>query len=536
MFDSTTASTATATTTSALSLHRLSRQSLQHRYESDEEEMSESDTGANDFTPSLTSSPQRANHFDYSDTSADEASPEELDLTQKELLVFLPPDRDVKRQRPVSLDTVKRNSVASYAEAAYIFDPEEPVVLGLPSSDGSDDLLDASLYLRPTVYQAPDVSSCVSKLRSRSASPASIFSIDQAEIQTAKKITLTEPTVRPALVFINSLAPRMKNARSRTRKTSRDRESRILDGRLMDNSRDVYRSNEIKAIPVSPITESVEPASPKNSSSQTMSDISTFEQARNDNDSTPPPSQSATIHSVSEIPTIPILPHSPHLRSQSMHRLRPRTASNDASSPAMPSPRSRRPTDAGLRPPSIRSNSNSNSNSSVPSFSSRPTSPFFTDLNYIPDHSFSETGSVLSRTCSPLSCASSPPPPPFYQLPTQPSKRGHASSKSSVSSLFSQRSPMLQRMTTRKHSTTSSIYSTSSLRSEVDLFRATGTPSIPSSHTQACLASAKNVDAAAGSKSSENSNRPRHERHNSVAVTGRTFMGLKLGKRSFTKS
>ncbi|KAI2793545.1 hypothetical protein POX_a00125 [Penicillium oxalicum] len=433
MFESTT-TTSTSHTATAMSLHRLSRQSLQSRYESEEEEVSESDTGANDFTPSLTSSPQRASHFD-SDASADEAGHEDLDLTPREM--FPPLGCGAKRQRPVSLDTVKRNSVPSFSEHAYIFDPEKSVILGLPSSDNQEDLLDTSLYLQPTVYVAPDVSPRAKNVRSRSASPASIFSIDYAEIQTAKKITLTEPTARPSLVFINSLGPRIKHARSRTRKTSRDRESRILDGKLLDNAPDPSGSTGIKPSSISPITESIEPASPKDVASPFMSNLSRVEQTRSDNDQTPPPSQSATIQSVSEIPTIPILPLSPHMRSQSMHRLRPRTAGDDSCSSPIPSPRSRRPTEPGLRPPSIRSNSNS----SVPSFGSRPASPFFSDLNYIRDHSFSDAGSIISRTCSPLSCASSPPPPPFYQLPTQPSKRGHTGSKSSVSSLFAQRSP-----------------------------------------------------------------------------------------------
>ncbi|KAJ5381915.1 uncharacterized protein N7496_004343 [Penicillium cataractarum] len=503
--------------TTALSLHRLSRQSLQKRYESDEEDVSESDAGGHDFIPPLTGS-QRAGTFD-SDISADENSHDDPDSDREEQL--LAPYRGAKRQRPVSMDTVKRNSDVSFVEDAYVFDPEEDLVLELPSPDSPAPLA-SSLFLQPTIYVSPNTPPTTTNVRSRSSSPSSIFSVENAEIQIAKKITMMEPPARPTLVFINSLGSRSKNSRSRlnrsrTRGNPRDRESRIFDGRF-ENGLEVPRLTEIKTS--SNDTENSESSSDESTCTTPAMPIT--------DDDTPRPLQSATINRVSEIPVVPFLPPSPRIRPQSMYRPRPRTSGAEKSFPAMPNARPRRPTEPGRRPASIRSNSNS----SVPSFASRPASPFPSDLGYIPDH-YSEAGSLLSRTCSPVSYASSPPP--THQPPTQsqPPKRGHTSSKHSVSNILSQRSPMMRRMT-RKHSETSSIHSMSSLRSEMDAANSlTSAPPMPASGSQSQMPlTAMNYDSHLVRKTSQR----RHARHNSAAPGGRKFMGLKLGKKSFTKA
>lgn len=499
--------------TTALSLHRLSRQSLQKRYESDEEDVSESDAGGHDFVPSPTRS-QRVGNFD-SDISADETSHADPDSDREEKL--LAPYRGSKRQRPVSMDTVKRNSEASFVEDAYVFDPEDDLVLELPSPDSPD--LSSSLFLQPTIYVSPNTPP-TANIRSRSASPSSIFSVEHAEIHTAKKITLMEPPTRPALVFINSLGSRSKNARSRTsrsrtRGNPRDRESRIFDGRF-ENGREVPRLAEIKAS-ASKDTEDAQSSSGEDSTCTTPA-IPAL-----DDEYMSRPLQSATINRVSEIPVVPFLPPSPRIRPQSMYRPRPRTSGAEKSFQLMPNARPRRPTDTGRRPASIRSNSNS----SVPSYASLPASPFSSDRGYIPDH-YSDVGSLLSRTCSPASCASSPPLPPSYQSQSQsqPPKRGHTPSKHSVSNILAQRSPMMLRMT-RKHSATSSM---SSLRSEMDPPVPVETPSSQMSQTPV------NYDSNLVRKASQG----RHARHNSAApgagAGGRKFMGLKLGKKSFTKA
>jgi hypothetical protein len=473
--------------TNPLNLHRLSRQSLQKRYESDEEDVSESEAGAQDFVPSLVGS-QRAGTFD-SDLSADENSHADPDSDREEQL--LSPYSSAKRPRPVSMDTVKRNSNANFGDDAYVFDPEEDMVLELPSPDSPP--MASSLYLQPTIYVRPNSPPAISNPRSRSPSPSSIFSVESAEIQTAKKVTLMEPTTRPTVVFINAIGARSKASRSRpshsrSRATSRDRGSRMFPDRT-ESSLDVPLLAE-------------NPRPSKTHGEREEQESSNFAMLQ----AATPSMQSATINRVSEIPVLPYITPSPQIRPQSMYRSRPRTAGCEKSFPAPPNPsRTRRPTDLGHRPASVRKNSNS----SVPSYS-RPASPFPDEIRpgYIADHS--ETASLHSNpyTCSP---ASSPRPPSHF-------------SKRSMSNMLAQKSPMMRRMT-RKHSATSSIASVASLHSEMD-----APAPIPAAMSQPSLTS-MNYESHMVRKPSQ-----RHGRHNSSAFGGRGFMGLKLGKRSFTKA
>ncbi|KAJ5586744.1 uncharacterized protein N7459_002509 [Penicillium hispanicum] len=483
--------------TAALDLHRLSRQSLQRRYESDEEDVSESEAGGQDFVPSLVGS-QRAGTFD-SDLSADEHSHMDPDSDREETL--LAPYSGTKRPRPVSMDTIKRNSGATFAEDAYVFDPEGEVVLELPSPD-STPALASNLFLQPNIYVAPN-SPPISSQRARSSSPSSIFSVENAEIQVAKKVTLMEPPTRPTLVFINSRGSRSKGAKPRSnilrpRGNTRDRESRVFAGKL-EKGPQVPDRNDSKPTPPRDSQRTV-PFEHERSTSSSL-EMSTLHD-----------------HTVQTGPYIP--PCSPRTRPLSTYRPRPCTSGSEKPFPTMGAMRSRRPTEPGRRPGSTRTNSNS----SVLSYSSRPASPFLNDdlrLTYVPDYS-SELGSPLSRTCSPVSCASSPP----SSMPS--TKRG-------VSNMLSQRSPMMRRMT-RKHSAASSIHSMSSLRSEVDanLPLASAFPLPPGAPNGAHYASTMttiNTDSHVVRKSSQR----RHARHNSSAPSGRGFMGLKLGKKSFTK-
>ncbi|KAJ5177200.1 uncharacterized protein N7482_003077 [Penicillium canariense] len=478
--------------TTALSLHRLSRQSLQKRYESDEEDVSESDAGGHDFVPSLAGS-RRAGTFD-SDLSADENSHVDPDSDREEQL--LAPYRGAKRQRPLSMDTVKRSSDVSFVEDAYVFDPEDGMVLELPSPDSPAPLA-SSLFLQPTIYVSPNTP-LINNARSRSSSLSSTFSVENAEIQSKNA--------------------RSRPSRSRTRGNPRDRESRIFGGRF-ENGLQVPRLTEIQSSAPRD-NESAESTSDDASTSTTFAMPSI-------KDSTPGALQSATINRVSEIPVVPYLPPSPRMRPQSVYRPRPRTSGSEKTLPSMTTSRPRHPTEADRRPPSIRSSSNS----SMPSYTSRPASPFPSDLGYIPDH-YSDGGSFLSRTCSPVSCASSPPTSYQPQPQPQPPTRGHGGSKSSVSHTLAQRSPMMRRMT-RKHGASSSIHSTSSLRSEMDTISSNSAGFVA---PDAALSSpmpliAMNYDSHVVRKPSQR----RHARHNSAAPGGRKFMGLKLGKKTFTK-
>ncbi|CAI7605173.1 unnamed protein product [Penicillium glandicola] len=200
--------------TTSLSLHRLSRHSLQDRYESDEEAVSESDTGAQDLLSSPVGS-QEAGIFD-SDLS-DENSQDDPDSDRDEHIQAPP---TIKRTRPVSSATIKRNSNATFDEDTYVFDPEEQMVLELPSDSPP---LESSTFLQPSVYVWPKPPRQANS-RSRSTSPSSIFSVEEADIQVAKKVTLMEPRTRPTVVLIHALGSRSKASKSRSGH-SRSRES-----------------------------------------------------------------------------------------------------------------------------------------------------------------------------------------------------------------------------------------------------------------------------------------------------------------------
>ncbi|KAJ6110763.1 hypothetical protein N7486_002998 [Penicillium sp. IBT 16267x] len=498
----------------SLSLHRLSRQSLQKRYESDEEDVSESDAGP-DLVPSLVGS-NRAGTID-SDLSADENSHTDPDSDREGRL--LAPFPVVKRPRPVSMDTVKRSSDATFPENTRVFDPEEDMVLEIPLPDTPPEI-DPNLYLQPAIYVSPNTPPTHSR-RSRSSSPSSIFSVENAEIQVAKKITLMEPPTRPTLVFIKSLGSRSKGSRappshSRTRSSARNRESRIFDGKLEGNLQ-VPRLADVK--PKSSPRVSEGHSTDRDESTHTTPDLSTLHE-----DSLPVLRvASATINRVSEIPVLPYFPPSPCERPVSGFYPRPRTSGSEKL--FFTAARSfRRPTEPGLRASALRTNSNS-SNSSMPAFSPHPASPFPDDprASFVPGH-YSEGASLSSRACSPTSTCSSPP-----QQYIHTSKRGPiAPLTPSNPNIFSQRSTMMRRMT-RKHSATSSIHSISSMRSEMDMSAAAYAGS-----SQTAV-NTINYDSRPVRKLSQR----RHARHASSATgsggSSRGFMGLKLGKRAFNK-
>jgi len=380
--------------TSSFTLHRLSRQNLK-RYESDEEDAS-SDAGP-DLVPSLVGS-QRAGTID-SDLSADENSHLDPDSDREDHL--LAPCHVAKRPRPVSMDTVKRSSDATFVENTRVFDEDDMLEIPLPESPLE---LASDLYLQPAIYVSPNTPPTTHH-RSRSPSPSSIFSLENAEIHVAKKITLMEPPTRPTLVFINSLGNRSKSrlrpTQPRVRGTARNRESRVFDGKL-----EMPRLSDVKSSPQIP--------------------------EESDSTETEEPLQSATINNVSDIPYLPYLPPSPAQRATTFPR--PRTAGPEKTIPS--SRPSRRPTDP-IRPSNPRKNSTT-------SLSSRPSSPF--DFKHlIPDH---QSEGAYSRTSSPCST------PPAHQY-THSSKRGPVPPR-----------PMMRM--TRKHSETS-IHSLSSVRSEMDL-------------------------------------------------------------------
>ncbi|KAJ5908606.1 hypothetical protein N7495_001288 [Penicillium taxi] len=464
----------------------LSRQSLQKRYESDEEDMSESDAG-HDFVPSLVGSQQAAEALD-SDLSADE-NPLKYPDSDREKNLRAP--YPAKRPRPVSIDTVKRSSDTTFAEDNYVFDPEGELILEIPSPD-STPVLASGILIRPTIYVQPESPPIRSTSRTRSSSPSSIFSMENAEIQIARKITMIEPPNRPLLVFIKSRAKSAKTKpNTRSRGNTRDRDSPIFMGEhLLDIPCQDLKPTAARDRALA----EHEQATVKLMDKSLPREISQSAQAL-----------SATINRVSEIPDTFYLPPSPRMRPQP--DFQSRLHASGLEKPQADFARPRRPTESSSRrPASIRSSSNS----SVQSYSSRSTSPFPEDPHhgYVPEKNDSAS---FTRSCSPISLTSTT----LY-----PAQRAPTPSHS-VSNLLTHRPPMMRRMT-RKHSTSSSVHSMSSLRSEMDMSIAPA-PLHPQSK------SPSKHDLHIVRKSSQS----RHARHSSSNHTSRGFMGLKLGKRAF---
>jgi hypothetical protein len=481
--------------TSSLSLHRLSRHSLQDRYESDEEAVSESDTGAQDLLSSPVGS--QTGIFD-SDLSADEHPHMDPDSDRDEDTLAPP---TVKRARPVSSATIKRNSNATFDEDTYVFDPEEQIVLELPPSDSPPQLA-SSTFLQPSIYVWPKPPQPASS-RSRSTSPSSVFSVEEADIQVAKEVTFMEPRTRPTVVLIDALGSRRKTSKSRP-SHSRSRESSRTRSMLVrtDSCRLTLPHSSASATKPPRVSEkraSMKPT-PKTATTAPTTTTTPTETLEEDTQFAP----SATINRVSEIPSVLYFPAPPRTVPTQEYR-RPRTSGQDKAMPPPLNPRTR-------RPPSMRSTSSN----SMPTYTSRPSTPFSAEDS---KPSYNDTPSQLTRACSPASISSTSSPPPYTS-----SKR--SGSTYSVSNMISSRSPLMMRRMTRKHSS-SSVHSLSSLRSEVGVNDA--------SASQISVATQPTPLPSADSHVVRKSSQRRHSRHNSV-LPGRGFMGLKLGKKSHAKA
>jgi hypothetical protein len=479
--------------TTSLSLHRLSRHSLQDRYESDEETVSEADAGAHDLLSSPVGS-QRGGIFD-SDLSADEKSDINPESDRDERLLSPPV---VKRLRPVSTDTIKRNSDAAFDEETYVFDLEEQMVLELPAPDSPQ--LASSIFLQPSIYAAPKPPRPVNS-RSRSPSPSSIFSVEEADIQVAQKVSFMEPRTRPTVVLINALGSRSKSSKLRSSHSRSRESSRSRPGTLRPDSRLASACSESVTKSTRVSLQEVTALKPSTSSSSRLNDDMNL-------------APSATINRVSDIPPVPYLPARPRTTPTADYRTRPRTSGSERIMPPPLNLRPRRPTDT-RRPPSMRSASSN----TIPIYSSRPTTPFSPEDSSLGTIHDDLPG--LTRTCSPVSIASTSSPPPYI------STKRSASSIYSVSNILAHRSPLMMRRMTRKHSS-SSIHSLSSLRSEMD-------PHGPAS-SQISVATQPGPAPSADCHVVRKSSQRRHSRHHSVLPTGRGFLGLKLGKKSHTKA
>ena len=181
-----------------LDLDYMKPQQLPHRYDSEEEDVSESEHSGHDHAYSPVESYQPPEPFD-SDLSADELS--NVDATELSTYPgLLSPFPSVgKASRPVSMDTLKRSSGATFVADSYIFDHDDDVIIELPSPNSTSPL-HSPMFLQPTVYVPPE------SLPSRSpssGSSASGSSVDDMDVLVAEQVTYVEPITKPHLIQIS---------------------------------------------------------------------------------------------------------------------------------------------------------------------------------------------------------------------------------------------------------------------------------------------------------------------------------------------
>ncbi|KAL4888618.1 hypothetical protein BDV59DRAFT_137544 [Aspergillus ambiguus] len=443
-----------------LDLEYIKQQHLPRRYDSEEEEVSESELGGQENAFSPVESYKAPGTFD-SDTSADELSNADdvLDLDAEKDAQFarlLPPYSSTGLgSRPVSMDTVKRSSGTTFVADSYIFDHDDDVIIELPSPDTTSPMQSPTL-LQPTVYIPPE-SPVSMRPSSRSSSPTSMLSDDDTDVLVAEQVTFVKPRPKPNLILI-SPSPEQSafpfKSASAVQTTFRENEMSRADSPDLENLYSLKRA--AKSQPA--LGDSKREAKKKNNAEKRGS----LQLCLRGHDGQPiGPAASNPLASLAEVPeqTRPV-----SVRSQSVSFSRPKTAFSEKGS----SSRSRPPTSGIRRPPSLQSLS------SV--FHSRHASVPYSDdsHNRSMPYSHSNASSEYSMSSPSTSRHPSPAPSPttYYSSPNYTRDRsGSAYSSSSMSARQANRTPLPIRNSIMKSSTASSLYSSSSLRSEVESIR-----------------------------------------------------------------
>ncbi len=172
-------------------------QSLPRKYESDEEEISESEGHSSPFD-----SHKRSATLDSITSVGDATEPVDRPAFPR----LLSPFSSGKASRPVSMDTVKRSSSATFVtESCTIFDndDDDDMILELPSPDSTTPL-QSPIFLQPSVY-VPSESLTSSRSSLRSSSPASVYSDDDSDVCVAEQVTYVEHA-KPSLILISPTA------------------------------------------------------------------------------------------------------------------------------------------------------------------------------------------------------------------------------------------------------------------------------------------------------------------------------------------
>ncbi|BCS27855.1 uncharacterized protein APUU_60903A [Aspergillus puulaauensis] len=172
-------------------------QSLPREYESDEEDVSESEGHCSPFD-----SHKRSATLDSIMSVGDAATPVDKPAFPR----LLSPFSSGKTSRPVSMDTVKRSSSATFVtEPCTIFDrdDDDDMILELPSPDSTTPL-QSPIFLQPSVY-VPSEPLTSSRNSLRSSSAASAYSDDDSDVCVAEQVTYVEHA-KPSIILISPTA------------------------------------------------------------------------------------------------------------------------------------------------------------------------------------------------------------------------------------------------------------------------------------------------------------------------------------------
>ncbi|KAL3495121.1 hypothetical protein BJX62DRAFT_233767 [Aspergillus germanicus] len=182
-----------------LDVSYITQPALPRHYESDEEEISESETG-HAFSP--VDSHKRSGTLD-SIMSIESSNSAMLDPADRPAYPRLlsPFPSTGKRSRPVSMDTVKRSSTATFAtDACTIFDHDDDMIIELPSPNSTTPL-QSPLFLQPSVY-VPSEPLTSPRNSFRSSSSISLYSDDESDVFVAEQVTYVEHA-KPNLILIS---------------------------------------------------------------------------------------------------------------------------------------------------------------------------------------------------------------------------------------------------------------------------------------------------------------------------------------------
>ncbi|KAB8234787.1 uncharacterized protein BDW43DRAFT_318731 [Aspergillus alliaceus] len=422
-------------TAGPIHLDYLNQQHLPRRYESEEEDISESEMGGHDHAFSPVES--------YEPSNADIS---ESEIERPGFPRLLPTySSSGKTSRPVSMDTIKRSSGTTFVADSYIFEHDDDVIIELPSPDATSPL-QSPIFLPPSVY-VPSESPVSTRPQSlASLSSASMYPDDESDVLVAEQVKIVEPIAKPNLILISPVSEHSSSPFKDTVPTPNTTKSDASE----NVSQGLYSHR--RAATSQPLLwnkwdrdSAQDEALKRGSMHLTTRELEQL-----------PTGSGATIRLPVEVPQLP-----PPMtqRTHSMTFSRPATAVSEK----FPSSElhSRRPTDILRRPQSIRSLSSA----SLPFFHGRHTPTSADDdsrtrsMSYTHSSARSIHGIPSQSSCPPSRTAS---PSPYYSSPSFTRER---SGSSYSSSSFSRPHPL------KKASTSSSIYSSSSLRSEVESLR-----------------------------------------------------------------